>query len=69
MDLIDEALRAGRRAAAPANRPTVVVAGGGGALGAEVLEQLLAGRTDVLGRHNPNSPPPSGEVLATRWVE
>jgi hypothetical protein len=44
MDLIDEALRAGRRAAAPANRPTVVVAGGGGALGAEVLEQLLAGR-------------------------
>jgi hypothetical protein len=45
MKLIDEALRAGQTGpAAPAARPTVVVAGGGGALGAEVLEQLLASR-------------------------
>ncbi len=33
------------------------------------FEQLAAGRTDVLGRHNPHNPLPSGEVLATRWIE
>lgn len=33
------------------------------------FEQALAGRTDVLGRHNPRNPPPSGEVLGARWVE
>ena len=46
MNPIDEALRAGHagRPAARAARPTVVVAGGGGTLGAEVLEQLLASR-------------------------
>jgi hypothetical protein len=33
------------------------------------LDQALAGRTDVLGRHNPRNPAPSGEVLASRWIE
>jgi hypothetical protein len=33
------------------------------------FEQLAAGRTDVLGRHNPHNPLPSGEVLGTRWIE
>lgn len=46
MNLVDDALRAGP--APPivpaAARPTVVVAGGGGALGAELLEQLLGSR-------------------------
>jgi hypothetical protein len=44
---VDDALRAGHAApprAPAAKRPTVIVAGGGGALGAELLEQLLAGR-------------------------
>ncbi len=45
MTLIDDALRAGHAPAPPpAPRPSVLVAGGGGALGAEVLEQLLASR-------------------------
>lgn len=46
MDLTREALRAGHSAPAPAAaaRPAVVVAGGGGPLGSEVVEQLLAGR-------------------------
>src|SRR5512147_259443 len=46
MDLTREALRAGHapaRTAAPA-RPAVIVAGGGGPLGSEVVERLLAGR-------------------------
>ncbi len=33
------------------------------------FEQALAGRTDVLGRHNPRNDPPSGQVLGARWVE
>jgi hypothetical protein len=33
------------------------------------FEQIAAGRTDVLGRHNPRNPPPSGRVLDRRWVE
>ena len=46
MSLVNEALRAGQaKPLAPAAaRPTIVVAGGGGALGAELLEQLLASR-------------------------
>lgn len=47
MSLVNEALRAGQSASrpvAPAKRPSVLVAGGGGALGAEVLEQLLGSR-------------------------
>jgi hypothetical protein len=45
MDLTREALRAGHSAPAPTPmRPAVVVAGGGGPLGSEVVEQLLAGR-------------------------
>jgi hypothetical protein len=36
---------------------------------ARSFDQAAAGRLDVLGRHNPNNPPPSGEVLGTRWVE
>lgn len=47
MDLTREALRAGRPSTAPtaAARPAVVVAGGGGPLGSEVVEQLLARRS------------------------
>jgi nucleoside-diphosphate-sugar epimerase len=47
MTFVDDALRAGRapRRPAPAAGPAVLVAGGGGALGAELLEQLLATRT------------------------
>lgn len=45
MDLLPHALRGGHAAAAPpASRPGVLVAGGGGALGAAVLEALLASR-------------------------
>jgi hypothetical protein len=33
------------------------------------FDQAAAGRTDVLGRHNPNNPPPAGEVLGARWIE
>lgn len=46
MKLVDDALRAGHAnpVVPSAARPTVVVAGGGGALGAELLEQLLASR-------------------------
>jgi len=47
MDLIRDALRAGHRgrpADTPRPRATVLVAGGGGALGSELLEQLLASR-------------------------
>lgn len=47
MSLVNEALRAGHAAShpvPPAKRHSVLVAGGGGALGAEVLEQLLASR-------------------------
>jgi hypothetical protein len=46
MDLTHEALRAGRAGAAAGalDRPAVMVAGGGGALGSEVVEQLLASR-------------------------
>jgi hypothetical protein len=47
MKLVDDALRAGHArpvATAGAARATVVVAGGGGALGSELLEQLLASR-------------------------
>lgn len=46
MDLTREALRAGHSARAPAApaRPAIVVAGGGGPLGSEVVEQLLACR-------------------------
>lgn len=46
MDLTREALRAGHGTPAPARaaRPAVVVAGGGGPLGSEVVEQLLASR-------------------------
>jgi hypothetical protein len=40
MDQVSQALRAGRRRAAPA-AGAVLVAGGGGALGAEVVERLL----------------------------
>jgi hypothetical protein len=42
MELVSQALRAGPKAAAGAAR-AVLVAGGGGALGAEVVEQLLGG--------------------------
>jgi hypothetical protein len=47
MDLTREALRAGHSAPAPTTAPraAVVVAGGGGPLGSEVVEQLLAGRS------------------------
>lgn len=46
MDLVQQALRAGRPGAAPEPAPrSTVVAGGGGALGAAVVEQLLASRT------------------------
>jgi hypothetical protein len=46
MSIVNEALRAGTSKARPAAaaRPSVLVAGGGGALGAEVLEQLLGSR-------------------------
>lgn len=45
MDLTHEALRAGSSKPVGATaRPAVIVAGGGGALGAEVVEQLLASR-------------------------
>jgi hypothetical protein len=33
------------------------------------FDQSLAGRTDVLGRHNPHNDLPMGQVLGTRWVE
>jgi len=47
MKLVDDALRAGHAApsAALAPRAGVLVAGGGGALGAELLEQLLGSRS------------------------
>jgi hypothetical protein len=44
MSLIHDALRAARAMPPPAATRRVLVAGGGGALGAAVLEQLLAGR-------------------------
>ena len=45
MTLVNHALRAGRSSpVATAAVPTVLVAGGGGALGSAVLESLLAGR-------------------------
>ncbi|MEP7102735.1 MAG: hypothetical protein ABI781_19635 [Burkholderiales bacterium] len=45
MTLLNHALRAGRSSPAAAlAAPTVLVAGGGGALGSAVLESLLAGR-------------------------
>lgn len=45
MTLLNHALRAGRSSPSPAAAaPTVLVAGGGGALGSAVLESLLAGR-------------------------
>jgi hypothetical protein len=45
MKIVHDALRAGRTAAAaPAARSGVTIAGGGGALGAAVLEALLASR-------------------------
>jgi len=47
MTLLSHALRAAGRSTAatgPARRPTVLVAGGGGALGSAVLERLLGGR-------------------------
>lgn len=45
MTLLNHALRAGRASpAAIASAPTVLVAGGGGALGSAVLESMLAGR-------------------------
>lgn len=42
MSLLDQALRAGHAPTAPRTTPRVLVAGGGGALGAALLEQLLA---------------------------
>jgi hypothetical protein len=33
------------------------------------FEQAIAGRTDLLGRRNPQLPPAVGEVLPTRWIE
>ena len=46
MTLINEALRAGQSGTrvAATRRPTVIVAGGGGTLGSELIEQLLGSR-------------------------
>ena len=44
MTLLNHALRASRSAPAAAGAPTVLVAGGGGALGSVVLERLLGSR-------------------------